>query len=369
MYFVAQISPLEWKKASVCNHFNESDVDDEINDTEFHHHDHHHQHSNSTANSIDGHEDFMTNREASECEQLEQDERILTSTIDVRDENCSENGKNHDDNNTRNNNDDVDNNKKNNSGSNNREDEFCDCALMADERGVENCCENYSESTLQQHQQYFKNMCVMNEQNDLESIWMSLEYRQNFLLNEKKMRRRTSGKKLQAEKRSKGKRLRQLQFRHKQHNEIGSSKERFDENDDGLIGYVNEEYKNNSNNENVYYDNEEFCQDPNECDADEDLDGDENLSFTSADDMQNIELISYVNNFSLKNSFAWTLGTLLQSTSDLYPKVQFHSHNIYYIFFYCNKFFITNTSHLLLLMLLLLDTLTHTLAHLLTRKN
>lgn len=44
------------------------------------------------------------------------------------------------------------------------------------------------------------------------------------------------------------------------------------------------------------------------------VDGDESI--------QDIELISYENNFNLQNSFWWSMATLIQqTTSDLYPKV------------------------------------------------
>ena len=119
----------------------------------------------------------------------------------------------------------------------------------------------------------------------------------------------------------------QHHLQQQQHNNgIGSSNKHFDENldidDDGLIGYVDErvdeEYYNNGldidYDDEDGYDENDFCLDDNMNDS-------QDLSFTTLDEMQNIELISYVNNFSLKNSFAWTLGTLMQSTSDLYPKV------------------------------------------------
>lgn len=47
MYVVSQITPLEWRKAAVCNH------DDEINDNEFHL-------CKNSSNSLDGHEHFMS---------------------------------------------------------------------------------------------------------------------------------------------------------------------------------------------------------------------------------------------------------------------------------------------------------------------
>jgi hypothetical protein len=165
MYFVAQISPLEWKKASVCNHYNH---DDDINDTEFYHH---------SLNSIDGHEDFMANREMT----------MERCNVELEEKRSESNRK-----------------------------------RKEEERGEGNCSENYS--TLEQHQQYFKNMCVMNEENDLENIWMNMEYRRNFI-NEQRAR-----------------------HNHEQQqssSEIGSSKQHFDENldinDDGLIGCDDED--------------------------------------------------------------------------------------------------------------------------------
>ena len=50
MYVVSQITPLEWRKAAVCNH------DDEINDNEFHL-------CKNSSNSLDGHEHFMSTTE------------------------------------------------------------------------------------------------------------------------------------------------------------------------------------------------------------------------------------------------------------------------------------------------------------------
>lgn len=51
--------------------------------------------------------------------------------------------------------------------------------------------------------------------------------------------------------------------------------------------------------------------------------GCENFLDPQADNnVQNIELISYENNFNLRNSFWWAIATLIQqTTSDLYPKV------------------------------------------------
>lgn len=335
MYIVAQISPLEWKKASVCSHYkneeNENEDDDEINDTEFHHH--------HSLNSFDGHEDLMTIRE---------DE--ITTIIN---ENCC--AMDHD----------GDENVQVNG--NLKENEI--------QEGVDegNCCENYSISTPELHQQYFKNMCVMNEQNDLESIWMNMEYRQNFLLNarrqnhrnhrheEKQQRQHQHQKQKQKQnqqkknsnnsnnksegmrKRIKKRHSRKNEYKQQYNNGIGSSNKHFDENldidDDGLIGYVDErevdeEYYNNGlevdYDEEDGYDENEFCLDDNNESQD--------LTFTTLDEIQNIELISYVNNFSLKNSFAWTLGTLMQSTSDLYPKVFLIFLSLYFILKISNTF-------------------------------
>lgn len=235
MYLVAQISPFEWKKASVCNHYDEDD-DDKMND-EFHHH---------SSNSLNCEEnDFMTNRETSITTM-----RIEENTMELLE------GEN----------------EKIISKEQSKKEE-----VVEKEVGDGNCCENYNTSTLQQHQQYFKNMCLMNEQNDLESIWINMESNRNFFI---------------------------------ERQQIGSSKHLYNENldidDDGLIGYADNILKQVHNKENV---RGLAC----EKDAQE---------FTLFDDeSQNIELISYVNNFSLKNSFAWTLGTLLQTSSELVPKV------------------------------------------------
>lgn len=299
MYIVAQISPLEWKKASVCSHSNnnhgdEHGNDDVINNTEFHH----------SLNSLDGHkhEDFMTNG----------DDDITT----IINENCCtmEAGD-----------DNVDGDEVNGNISRNGE-QMAEGVKVMDEG---NCCENYSTSTLQQHEQYFKNMCVMNERNDLDSIWMNMEYRQNFLLNAKRQNlenSRDSCKELKDNLRRSNKddkMTRKSTKKKRQRNEIGSSSKRFDENldidDDGLIGYVDER-PNEDNCSELDYDEDLFDED--DFGLDDNFQS-EDLSFSTLDDIQNIELISYVNNFSLKSSFAWTLGTLIQSTSDLYPKVSY----------------------------------------------
>lgn len=297
MYIVAQISPLEWKKAAVCSHSNEHD--DDINDTEFHH----------SLNSFDGteHEDFLTNGE---------DE--ITTIIN---ENCCrmETGDDYGGGN------EV-------SGNFRDENERIEEGVTVMDGG--NCCENYSISTLEQRQQYIKNMYAMNEQSDLENIWMSMEYRRNFLLNAKQqnlLNRQQEEKRCQRENfknkiNSSERMLKKKKRQKKQNNfEIRSSNKHFDENldvdDDGLIRYGDERGNQESNNgSEAEYEQDLFDDETNEFCMDENNES-QNLSFTTLDEMQNIELISYVNNFSLKNSFAWTLGTLLQSTSDLYPKV------------------------------------------------
>jgi hypothetical protein len=208
--------------------------------------------------------------------------------------------------------------------------------------GEGNCCENYRTSTLQRNrQQYLRNMCVMNAQNDLESIWMSLEYRQNFLVNAKRQ------SKSKQKRSSKDEQL-----------ESGSTRQRFDGNldidDDGLIGYVDEAKvaANNNGSEEVEEEerNEEgdrmhddvdddgfACYHENALQADYGIDDARDSSFTALEELQNIELISYVNNFSLKNSFSWTLGTLMQSTSDLYPKVLNCTDTSHFLFLYCSR--------------------------------
>lgn len=331
MYIVAQISPLEWKKASVCSHCKDDDDedenvdDDEINDTEFHHH--------HSLNSFDGHEheDFMTNRE-DEITKIINENCCSTNAFD------NDRGGDNDE--------EVNGNLKDN-------DEQIESGVEAVEEG--NCYENDSISTLQQYQQYLKNMCVMNEQNDLESIWMNMEYRQNFLLNarkqnhqnhEQEFRKRQKQKQYNQQDENfdknntinnitnKNERTRKsIKKRQKKqyNNEIGSSNKHFDENldidDDGLIGYVDEQRENEdyNNSSEVDFDEDEYDNEDDNYNNGICLDDNysQDLSFTTLDEMQNIELISYVNNFSLKNSFAWTLGTLMQSTSDLYPKVTF----------------------------------------------
>lgn len=137
--------------------------------------------------------------------------------------------------------------------------------------GEGNCGENYS--TLER---YLKNASELSEEND---AWMSMEHRRNFL--EKQQRHQEQ--------------------RLLQENEFRSSRnfdEHLDIDDDGLIGF--EEAQPNSLSTYA-------------------LDDDEH------DEIMDIELISYENNFNLYNSFWWAMGTLIQTTSDLYPKVFFSS--------------------------------------------
>lgn len=114
---------------------------------------------------------------------------------------------------------------------------------------------------------YLKNASEMSEESD---AWMSMEHRRNF--------------------------LERQHLRQHQKAEFGSPRhydDNLDINDDGLIG----------------------CGDAGR---------DSFLTFDN-DDTQSIELVSYENNFNLKNSFSWALGTLIQTTSDLYPKVSLGS--------------------------------------------
>jgi hypothetical protein len=124
--------------------------------------------------------------------------------------------------------------------------------------GRGNCSENYS--TLEQ---YFKNASGMSEEHD---AWMNVEHQKSFLESNQPDR------------------------------ETRSSKE-FDDNldidDDGLIGFEEARHEHFSSS---YLDDD--------------------------DSFNNIELVSYENNFNLKNSFWWALASTIQTTSDLYPKVQ-----------------------------------------------
>lgn len=133
----------------------------------------------------------------------------------------------------------------------------------ADADGDGNCCENYS--TLER---YLRNPNELSEDND---AWMNIEHQQNF--------------------------LEQPQSSHHQH-EPGPPPKNFDENldidDDGLIGFEPARQSSFSTFANDEHDEH---------------------------DGHNIELISYENNFNLYNSFWWAMGTLIQTTSDLNPKV------------------------------------------------
>lgn len=65
--------------------------------------------------------------------------------------------------------------------------------------------------------------------------------------------------------------------------------------------------------ENCEYNNEHLNQTHCGCDS---------LIDPRPDELKNIELISYENNFNLRNSFWWAIATLIQqTTTDLYPKV------------------------------------------------
>lgn len=203
MYVVSQITPLEWRKASVCNH------DDAKDDNEFHL-------CKNSLDSLDG---------------LDGHERTL---------------------------------------------------MNASENDVEgNCSENYS--TLER--QYFKNASELSEEND--DAWMNIEHRRNFLEAQNHQHHHHH----------------QNQQHHNQQpqeeNELFGSSRNVDENldidDDGLIGFQIARH------------------------------GSFTTSFSNDDDDHNnlskIELISYENNFNLYNSFWWAMGTLIQTTSDLNPKV------------------------------------------------
>lgn len=273
MYLVAQISPFEWKKASVCNHYDDDehvvegndcdDDDDEMNGNKFHHH---------SSNSLNCEEDaFMTNCETS-ITTMRMEENTTMELLE--DKNERENSK-----------EDNSNEGKEEVGERNEKE------VVEEEEGDGNCCENYNTmSTLQQHQQYFKNMYLMNEQNDLESIWINMESRRNFLIERRKRQKQHH-----------------CQNGSPTHQNSSATAENLDIDDDGLIGFADMAALKQMH-EN---DEEEYDEDPRDFTS----------SSFNEESSQNIELISYVNNFSLKNSFAWTLGTLLQSTSDLYPKV------------------------------------------------
>lgn len=225
MYLVAQISPFEWKKASVCNH-EESDEQHDLDDEFLHHHS-----SNFLSDfEVQEKEDLMTNRETS----------ITTKE-------------------------------------------------MEEENGME--VEAYSNtSTLQQNQKYLRNMCVMNDENNLETIWINMKSRNFFQNHHARCAQRN---------------LQKLKSRSSK-----VSDENLDIDDDGLLENATADaaLKRVLNESNKEY-------------LDLSTSGCDEHSREFDDESQSIELISYVNNFSLKNAFAWTLGTLLQSTSELYPKV------------------------------------------------
>lgn len=63
-----------------------------------------------------------------------------------------------------------------------------------------------------------------------------------------------------------------------------------------------------SDGKNIFVYNDELDNEPCEC--------------STLDAQGQLELISYENNFNLRNSFWWAIATLIQqTTSDLYPKV------------------------------------------------
>lgn len=145
-------------------------------------------------------------------------------------------------------------------------------STQEDVDGRGNCSENYS--TLERH---YKNASELSEESD---AWMNIEHRLNFL--ERRQQRDQDQKHLRTE-----------------DDECRSSRnfdEHLDIDDDGLIGY--EEARPNSYSTYALDDEHD-------------------------EQMNNIELISYENNFNLYNSFWWAMGTLIQTTSDLYPKVFF----------------------------------------------
>ena len=132
-----------------------------------------------------------------------------------------------------------------------------------------NCDENYS--TLEQ---YLKNANELSEESD---AWMNMEHRRNFLERQQRNQQQTLT----------------------QDSELRSPRnfdEHLDIDDGGLIGF---EEAARPNSFSTYALDDEH------------------------DEMGDIELISYENNFNLYNSFWWAMGTLIQTTSDLYPKVFF----------------------------------------------
>lgn len=139
-------------------------------------------------------------------------------------------------------------------------------ATDADGGGSGNCGGNYS--TLES---YLRNASELSGESN---AWMNIEHRRNFL--ERRQHHHEHSQPLQAA-------------------ELGSGKysdEHLDIDDDGLIGYEEAPRRGSF----PTFERDEL-------------------------EAQNIELISYENNFNLKNSFWWAMGTLIQTTSDLYPKV------------------------------------------------
>lgn len=143
--------------------------------------------------------------------------------------------------------------------------DFTSTATETGGRG--NCCANYGTS-----EGYLSNA------SGDEDAWMSIEHRRNFL-----------------------ERQRQNQACNHRDNEFGSSKhldEHLDIDDDGLIGF-------------------------------ETVARQSSLSSLSPTGYDEIELISFENNFNLYNSFWWAMGTLIQTTSDLNPKVSLNNFPIH----------------------------------------
>jgi hypothetical protein len=132
-------------------------------------------------------------------------------------------------------------------------------ATEIDGRG--NCSENYS--TLER---YFKNSSDLSEESD---AWMNMEHRRNFI--EKK----------------------QHQHDHELRSSLKQLDDELDIDDDGLIGFEKARHDSFSS---TYLDDERESQ-------------------------SNVELVAFENNFNLKNSFWWALASTIQTTSDLYPKV------------------------------------------------
>lgn len=124
--------------------------------------------------------------------------------------------------------------------------------------GRGNCSENYS--TLER---YFKNASDLSEESD---AWMNMEHRRNFL-----ERHQPQPQPAPTSRPSK------------------NLDDGVDIDDDGLIGFEEAQPESTSTYEQ--------------------------------NSPSNIELVAYENNFNLKNSFWWALASTIQTTSDLYPKV------------------------------------------------